>query len=322
VLRLSGPAIVVVLLLAATAVAFVRTQQEKLEPSPIGTVTIDRLFAPVCRCANDTAAIGFTLRRPDTITLELVDADREHVRTLAREERHGRGEALWTWDGRDDAGRLVADGSYRPRLTLASGARTFELPNPIRVDTVAPRVKTLTVVPRRISPDGDKRRDRVTLRYSVSEPAHALLFVDGDRVERTRFRPLQGRRIWNGKEGRRALPARTYELALAAEDAAGNVGPRRSVRVRIRYVELGRPRVRVPARARFRVGVLADAASFRWRFAGGTGVARPGVLVLRAPRKPGRYTLFVAAHGHGARAAVVVTPRPRAGSAQRPQAGR
>lgn len=321
-LRRSSPAIVVVLLLAATAVAFVRTQQEKLERSPIGTVEIDRLFSPVCRCERDTAAIGFTLRRSDTITLELVDADGERVRVLARRERHGRGKVVWTWDGRDEAGKRVADGSYHPRLTLASGARTFDLPNPIRVDTVAPRVKALAVAPRRISPDGDGRRDRVTLRYSVSEPAHALLFVDGERVERTRFRPLQGTRAWNGKNGRRALPGGTYKLALAAEDAAGNVGPRRAVRVRIRYVELGQPRVRVPARARFRVGVLTDATSFRWHFAGGTGVGRPGVLVLRAPRRPGRYTLFVAAHGHGTRAAVVVTPRARAASTRRSPAGR
>jgi hypothetical protein len=57
---------------------------------------------------------------------------------------------------------------------------------------------------------------------------------------------------------------------------------------------------------RFGVGVISDARSVRWRFAGGTGTAEPGVLVLRAPRRPGRYRLFVEANGHGARADVVV----------------
>ena len=53
---------------------------------------------------------------------------------------------------------------------------------------------------------------------------------------------------------------------------------------------------------------MTDAPTFRWRFAGRTGVGKPGLLVLRAP-KAGRYKLFVDANGHAARADVVVRPR-------------
>jgi hypothetical protein len=312
-----APAVVVLVLLAATAVAFVHTQRQKLERSPIGTLEIDRLFSPVCRCDKSKASIEITLRRKDTVTLELVDADGDRVRTLAHERRYGRGRAEFQWDGRDDEGRRVPDGVYRPRLTLASGARTFVLKNPIRVDSVAPRVTAFAVEPRRISPDGDGRRDRVRIRYKVSEPAHALLFVDGGRVEKTLFRPTEGTRAWNGKRQGSALPAGRYELALAAEDQAGNVGPRRAVRIGISYVELGRSLVRAVVRTRFGIRVRTDATSFRWRFAGGTGVGRPGLLVLRAPRRPGRYTLFVAEHGHAVRATVVVTRRPSAAARRR-----
>jgi hypothetical protein len=109
------------------------------------------------------------------------------------------------------------------------------------------------------------------------------------------------------------LPAGRYALSLAGEDRAGNVGPRTAPQlVTVRYVELGRPVVRVRARARFGIRVLADARRVDWRFARATGTTRPGLLVLRAPRQAGRYTLFVSANGHADRATVVVSPRPRA----------
>ena len=39
------------------------------------------------------------------------------------------------------------------------------LPNPIRVDTTAPRITLVSVFPRVFSPDSDGNRDRVTATY-------------------------------------------------------------------------------------------------------------------------------------------------------------
>lgn len=306
-----APAIVVLVLLAATAAAFVTTQRQKLERSPVGRLEITKIFSPVCDCPTDVATIDITLRRADTATVEIVDSDGDPVRTLVRRQHYQRGPLRLEWDGRDGAGRLVPDGVYRPRLTLASGARTFVLRNPIRLDTRSPRVTRVAVAPTTFSPDGDRRHDRVDVRYRVDEPANGLLFVDGRREVRTRFRPLEGTMRWFGRRDGRTLPAGPYALATAAEDAAGNVGTATPpVTVRIRYIELGRPVVRVHSLARFGIGVQTDARRFRWRLAGATGVGRPGLLVLRAPRRPGRYMLFVETRGHGARASIVVTPRP------------
>jgi len=314
------PAIAVLVLLAATAVAFVHTQQQKLERSPIGTLDIDKTpFSPICRCPNSTKLVGIRFRRGDTITLELQDEDGNVVRTLARGRHVAAGNHHWTWDGLDDEGDLVPDGVYHPRLTLRSAARTFVMTrNPITVDTQPPAVTTFAVAPLRFSPDGDGRRDLVAARFVLDEPAFTLLRLDGTQIERTHLRRTEGVRRWNGKVDGRTLPAGRYRLSLAAEDLAGNVGassPR--VPVEIRFVELGRPLVRTKARARFGIGVLTDARTVKWRFARANGTARPGLLVLRAPRKPGRYTLFVTANGHGAKAVVVVTPRPSRAPARR-----
>lgn len=311
-----GPTIVVLLLLTATALAFVTTQRQKLERSPIVVVSVDRVLSPVCRCKRARATMRFRLRRPDRMTLDIVSASGVPVRRLADGSRLPRGPAAFSWDGRDDAGRRSADGVYRPQLNLASGARTFVLPNEIRLDTVAPRLTAFDVIPDDyFSPGGDGRNDRVTVRYAVDEPAHGLLFVNGRREVRTRFPPLEGRMRWFGLLRGRPLPAGRYRLEGAAEDVAGNVGPARAAVVEIRYISLARPRLRALARTRFGVRVTTDARRYRWSFAGGTGTARPGLLVLRAPRRPGRYTLFVAANGRGARASVVVRRRQPSRSA-------
>jgi hypothetical protein len=178
----------------------------------------------------------------------------------------------------------------------------------MRVDTTAPKITLVSVVPRRFSPDGDGRGDQVVVSYRTSEPAHGILLVDGKRVVYTRRQLERSSLEWNGRVDGKLLRGGVYRLQLAAEDRAGNVSrPTRAVRVVVRYITLAREQVHVKARGRFGIGVRTDARSFRWRIAGRAGTAKPGVLVLRAPKRPGRYHLFVDERGHGARAVVTVT---------------
>jgi hypothetical protein len=215
-----APTAIVLALLAATAVAFVTTQRQKLQPSPVGRIEIDQIFSPVCACDKRTAAIRIGLRRADTVTLDLISSTGETVRTLVDSRRYrARGTVAVEWDGRDDAGELVPDGTYRPRLTLESGARSFELQNPIVLDMRAPKITVTRVSPRVFSPDGDGRKDLVAVRYKVDGPAHGILRVDGARWEYTRLR-TEGVLTWNGrrKKRNRALPAGVHRLVAAAAD--------------------------------------------------------------------------------------------------------
>ena len=44
--------------------------------------------------------------------------------------------------------------------------------------------------PRVFSPDGDRRADRITVRYTVDKPARAMLYVDGvQRVVGSSLKP-------------------------------------------------------------------------------------------------------------------------------------
>lgn len=304
--------VLVVVLLAATAAAFALTQGLKLQPAPLREGTrVDKAFAPTCACARASAEVSFVLREADRVDVAIVDASGEVVRTVERERSYPAGRVTVRWDGRDDAGRVVREGEYEPRVRLADARFTTTLPNPIRVDTTRPVVEVVSVRPRVFSPDGDGRADRVAVRFRASEPARGILLVDGRRVVLKRFRAEEDVLVWNGRV--RGSDARTgrHALQVSAEDEAGNRAERSApAAVTLRYLTLGRDRIEAAAGARFSVRVSADAERVRWRLGARSGTAAPGTLRLRAPLQKGRFTLTVTAGGRSARAAVFVRQPP------------
>jgi FlgD Ig-like domain len=293
----------VVCLLGGTAAAFAVTQGLKLDRSPIFGTEVDKLVSPR---SGLNAAIAFRLREADTMTVAVADDDGEVVRMLQPRLRVPARRFAFSWDGRDDAGRPLPEGEYRPRIRLADERQTILLPNDIELDTTAPSFEHGDVRPRVISPDRDGRAEGITVRYSAGEKVHALLFVNGKRRYRSRARD-SGVIRWGVP-----LPAGRYRLQIAVEDRAGNVSTRADVgTVRIRYVELARNVIRARAGLRFGVGVSTDASSYRYRFSGRRGVQRGDFLLLRAPEKARRYRLYVQANGHADSALVIVRPRER-----------
>jgi FlgD Ig-like domain len=301
--------LLVVALLGGTAAAFAVTQGLKIEPSPILAPRIDKVFSPACDCQTLAAGIGFKLRKPDRVRLEIVSDDGVVVRTLVEGKRLRSGTVHYRWNGRDDQGRFVPEGVYKPRVHLEDQHRTIDLPNEMRVDTTAPEITLVSAVPREFSPDSDGRGDRVRVAYRANEPAHAILIVDGTRVVYTRRQLQRSSLDWNGRVlGKTVAPGR-HRLQLAAEDRAGNVSaPGAPFDVVVRYVSLARDRIEAKAGTRFGVRISAD-APVRFQLDGRSGTAKPGLLVLRAPAGPGRYTLIVRLGTHRAQATLIVSAR-------------
>lgn len=294
--------VLVICLLGGTAAAFAVTQGLKSQRSPIFDTEVEKLVSPA---AGTEATIAFRLREADRMTVTVVDEDGEAVRTLVQRRRVAPGRFAYEWDGRDDSGRALPEGDYRPRIRLADERTTTTLPNDIEVDTTPPSIEFGTVRPPVISPDGDGRAEAIRVRFSAGERAHALLYVRGKRRYRGRARE-EGVIRW----GEPLRPGR-YRLAIAAEDLAGNISDRAFAgTVRVRYIELARNVVRARAGLRFGVGVSTDAPNYRYRFAGRRGVGAERVLVLRAP-EAGRYRLYVQANGRADKALVIVRQRER-----------
>ena len=214
----------------ATATAFAVTQRLKLEPSPISKTRVSDIFSPVCRCATKAASIDFSLRSPDHLRIAIrTDSGEVNV----AEGSFPRGDVHVRWDGRDGSGELVPDGTYYPLVQLQRAGRTIDLPNPIRVDTIRPSIRLRSFRPRVFRPGTQK----LTVTYTVSEHAHALLFVDGRRRVFTASKRLRYLLHWSGKVHGRAIRPGRHKLKLVAEDLAGN----RSLPTPVVIVRVRRP---------------------------------------------------------------------------------
>jgi hypothetical protein len=309
----------VICLLAATAVAFAYTESLKLEDSPIRSTRITSLFSPVCQACppgDQSALIGFRLRREEDIRLDIVDSNGGMVREALVSQVVPAVFREFAWDGRDASGRVVADGVYQAQITLRDEGRTILFPDEIRVDATPPEVVDVKVKHAVFSPDGDGRADHASLLYRFSEPAYAVLYVDGHALPHGyRTRPVAAYQ-WYGKGARPGM----HRLALAAQDLAGNLGSStRELTFDIRYVELSQRRYRAFGGHRLRIRVSTDATEVRYVLAGparrisarvhAEGSVR--AFVLRVPPAPGRYRLTVTANGRSTRALVLVRLRSR-----------
>ena len=176
------------------------TQHLKLEPSPISQTHVDKTFSPVCNCATRTAHIDFSIRHADHLRIWVRTPSGPSV-IAAREFPKGMVHVQWDGQG-------VPDGVYFAVVHLQQAQRTIDLPNPIRVDTVKPTIALVSM-----SRDGTK----TLFRYRTSEPAHALLIVNGERRVRTYSTGKHGKFAYAGR-----LTAKT-RLVLRARDVAGNL---------------------------------------------------------------------------------------------------
>lgn len=297
--------VLVLVLLAATAAAFVVTEDLKLEPDPLALPRVDPTFSPVCRCEQQTARIAFRLRRADSLTLTIADENGRVVRTLLKDAQFRPGNHQFGWDGRDETGRFVPEGSYRPQVALEKLGRQIEFSKQIVVDTTRPSVRVLNVSRRIVSPDGDGRGDAIRIRYRLSEPSHALLVVNGRRVWRTALR-AEGVIPWRPGRLRPGLE----RLRLVAVDAAGNRAAGRAFYIRVRYLEVTPSRLRVRPRRLITVRVSTDYPRYTWRLGRRRSSARAHTLRVRAPATPGRYALTISAGGRRQTTSVLVR-RPR-----------
>ena len=224
-------------LVAATFAAFFVTQRLKRSPAIVEGASVTQFFSPVGE-GNKRARIVFGLTKGDDVTVAIQHAGGDVVRTLFRNRKVKRfSRVITTWDGRDDSGARVPDGSYRVRVGLSNQGRSVVIPGVTNLNTRRPRPRILRVSP--VNPAGGPallpRRDGsgkpLTVRYrgpafrpaqftvfrTDVRPAVAVAHFTGKRHKRTAQ--------WNGLDDRgKPLPEGTYLIAVSVQDRAGNVG--------------------------------------------------------------------------------------------------
>ena len=276
------------------------------------------MLGPTCECDRATARLELRLRKRDRVDVSMVNGAGDEVRRLASNLERRAGRVRFRWDGRDDAGEVVANGRYRLRIRLHEARRTITVPTAVRVDSRPPQIRLASAEPDVISPDGDGRADRVEYVYRVNELALPWVVVDGTDIVRGRLHQAgRGRIRWRGRTDDDTARSGLYETWLVAEDEAGNRSePTRRIPVRVRYVELTAPRAISRRAGRPLVfSIDADAKEVEWRLTrvrggalGPHGRNAPGtVSVPIAFVGPGRHVLEATVSGRTDRALVRVT---------------
>jgi hypothetical protein len=125
-------------LVLATLGAFFVTQRLKQTPRLVQTLSVTEVYSP--KIPYRKAGIRIRLKRTDDATVSILDEDGNVVHRLVRNRRYRAGQAVQLlWDGRDDAGEIVPDGSYRVRVGLRRQGRSVTLLDEIRIDATPPQ---------------------------------------------------------------------------------------------------------------------------------------------------------------------------------------
>lgn len=210
-------------LVLATMAAFVVAQHLKRTPPILLHAAVrPGHISPDGDGIQDSARVGFQVKRSDEATVTVVDAGGDTVRLLGRRAAHPGVPVRLVWDGRTDTGRRAGDGLYRVRVDLRRAGRSITIPGRVSVDTVPPPLSVLRVRPIAHPPGfslrlrGRTRRPPVLLVYRFSRGRARL-------VARREGRPGRGLLRWEGRIHGRPAPPGAYELAIRVRDRAGNV---------------------------------------------------------------------------------------------------
>jgi FlgD Ig-like domain len=329
-------------LVAATLGAFFVTQRLKQSPRLVQTLSITRDYSPHFRFRRAAIRIKLT-RRADDATVSILSPDGDVVRRLVRNRHYAKGVPIQLlWNGRDDSGRVVPDGSYRVRVGLRNQGRSVTLVDEIRVDGTPPRPLVRVERPKGATgplifpvPGGAPVRFSLVDTPVVGTPIFRVYRTDLPRpraVARLASGAGAASGTWDGRVSRDAggpaAPAGTYVIVAQLRDRAGNLGssfpfarPRKGdppggAGVTVRYVTGQAPLTAVRAGQPIPVFVDARRARYSWalrRVGAPATVARgSGRGPLLRPKVPARtpsgvYVLALRAGTHVAHVPLAVT---------------
>jgi flagellar hook assembly protein FlgD len=221
-------------LVVATFGAFFLAQRLKNSPPVLSEIGVRPLFSPNGDGRFDVTRVSFRVKETDDITVAVIDAEGDEVRELTSNRHVHAGELVrLKWNGRTDDGGRAPDGRYRYRITLRHQGRSVKLATSVRLDTVPPRPRVLSVGPFKtpgpeILPLADGGDAIVHLQAPGYKPV-IRLFKTGPGptrkvLEDDTLQDGAKEWTWDGTvEGRPVSPG-TYVVTIETRDKAGNRG--------------------------------------------------------------------------------------------------
>ncbi|HMS61266.1 MAG TPA: hypothetical protein PKD63_03230 [Solirubrobacteraceae bacterium] len=229
--------VVFAVLVVSAFAAFFVAQQLKSSPSVVQAFKLKYpVVSPNGDGRLDRQRVTFRLKRADTVDVAIVDDQGDEGRELAAGRRLGAYRQLLpslSWDGLDEDGRPVPDGTYRVRVTLRGEGRSVIVPKAFRVDRTPPAPRILSIGP-------DAGRGPELLPHPDGAPARIRLSAPARSGRLRIFRMWPGAPLeiaapaipegatlvtWDGTDDRgRPAPPAPYLVVAEVRDKAGNIG--------------------------------------------------------------------------------------------------
>jgi parallel beta-helix repeat protein len=184
----------------------------------ISDFTVSASFDP---SSNQSSAISYTLSRGALVTIR-IGTYSSFFRTLIQDAKRPAGENIDYWDGRDDNGDIVPEGTYIVAIYITT--------DPDPMPATAPRITEPLATPARFDPTTDAG---ATISYNLSKDAKVTvgIYDFNDNLIRnlvTNILQSQGSNsvIWDGKNesGNYVYPG-AYRFKISATDSEGVTGP-------------------------------------------------------------------------------------------------
>lgn len=194
------------------------------DPRPIDLLPSYQFFSPNGDGRKDRLPVKFLLRERAVVTVVVA---RKGGGDQVRRVRLGSlraGEHAWRWDGRNEAGRPVPNGTYRIRLTAVGEHRTGVAKLRGYLDRTGEELRRARVRMSRdtIYPRTPDFEDRIYFRGATGGIRTELVLrdADGDVVRRTRIFGLSS---WAGRDDAgELLPPGEYAARITMSDQYGN----------------------------------------------------------------------------------------------------
>lgn len=204
----------------------------RLGPETPPTVTIDSIapnpFSPNGDGTEDTTTVTYSVNEAATVYVVVLNEDgSEIVKTLVLAQSQAAGTYQSVWDGTDNDGSTVVDGTYWMAVLAkdAAGNWGFALDLVIVNTTGGP---TVSAYPSTISPNGDGTNDSTTITYSIDQAATVIYLVvlnsDGTEIVNLLVGPASAtpgiyQQVWDGTNTLGAVvPDGTYWIVVLAQE--------------------------------------------------------------------------------------------------------
>jgi flagellar hook assembly protein FlgD/outer membrane protein OmpA-like peptidoglycan-associated protein len=208
-------------------------------PTPVGLAIDLSFFSPNGDGVKDT--VTFTPQVPvatgiETWSLTIADEKGAVRRTISGKLSMP---ASLPWDGKDDAGTLLPEGSYVGTLAVqyVNGKNPRASSPSVTIDVTAPRAAAKADFDV-FSPNGDGNKDTVTIFQDTSEELFWTGTIRNSAGKDVKSMVWRGRAddkwVWDGKgDDGSLLPDGTYVYSMASTDRAGNAIASAPISIRV-----------------------------------------------------------------------------------------